>query len=134
LLEKLILTDDLVVQVGGHARTCLPQEACGLLAGNGVHATTFLPVKNELGSPTAFRMDAQEQLNAFLWMEEQALDLLAVFHSHPHGPQTPSATDISEFYTPGTACLIWTPSSLRAFHITENGFTELPLTMAEGSN
>jgi [CysO sulfur-carrier protein]-S-L-cysteine hydrolase len=133
MLEKLILTDDLVVQVGGHARTCLPQEACGLLAGNGVHATTFLPVKNELGSPTAFRMDAQEQLIAFLWMEEQSLDLLAIFHSHPNGPQIPSANDLAEFSYPYVACLIWTPFSLRAFNITANGFDEIPLMIDSAS-
>ena len=33
MLEKLILPDDLVVQIGGYARNCLPLEACGLVAG-----------------------------------------------------------------------------------------------------
>ncbi len=134
MLSKIIISDDLVVQVGGYARTCLPMEACGLIAGIEERATAFLPVANELESPTAFRMNPQEQLNAFLWMESQNLDLLAIFHTHPNGPQTPSATDISEFFYPGVASLIWTPSSLRAFHITREGYAEIPVALDQASN
>ncbi len=134
MLERLILCDDLIVQLGEHARACLPLEACGLVAGSGDRAAAFLPVTNELKSPVAFRMEPQEQLNAFLWMEARSYDLLAVFHSHPHGPESPSPTDIAEFYFPGTASLIWTPASLRAFLIDQERFSEIPIILDEVSN
>jgi proteasome lid subunit RPN8/RPN11 len=131
---RLFLPDDLIVQIGGYARNCLPLEACGLVVGTEYHSKAFLPVSNELQSPSAFRMDPQEQLNAFLWMEKQHLDLLAIFHSHPQGPQTPSATDIAEFFYPGVASLIWTPASLRAFDITCEGYFEIQVILNEASN
>ena len=133
-IPRLFLPDDLVIQIGGYARNCLPLEACGLVAGTENRAVAFLPVSNELQSPSAFRMDPQEQLNAFLWMEKQHLDLLAIFHSHPQGPQTPSTTDIAEFFYPGVTSLIWTPVSLRAFDITREGYTEVPVALNEASN
>ena len=76
----------------------VPLEACGLLAGkqdsNIVEAV--LMVRNAEQSPVRFRMDAQEQYNAFNWIEAHDFDLLGIFHSHPSGPETVSPTDIDE--------------------------------------
>ena len=132
--NMLILNDDLRVQIQSHAVDCLPLEGCGLLAGKSKTAFSFLPVTNELQSPTAFRMDPQEQLNALLWMESQGLDLIAVFHSHPNGPSEPSLTDIADSFDPGVAAIIWAPSSLRAFRIENGVFTEITLASQEPSN
>ncbi len=41
-------------------------------------------------------MDPYEQLEAFDWIESNGLDLLGIFHSHPAGPESVSATDIIE--------------------------------------
>jgi proteasome lid subunit RPN8/RPN11 len=35
-------------------------------------------------------------VKAFNWIEEQGMVLLGIFHSHPEGPQGPSATDLEE--------------------------------------
>ena len=73
-----------------------PLEACGLLAGKNERVEKVIPVRNQAQSPTRFVMDPYEQLDAFEWIESHALDLLAIFHSHPAGPETVSATDIEE--------------------------------------
>jgi proteasome lid subunit RPN8/RPN11 len=41
-------------------------------------------------------MNPQEQLNAFDWIESHEMDLVGIYHSHPAGPETVSATDIAE--------------------------------------
>jgi len=41
-------------------------------------------------------MDPYAQLQAFEWIESHALELIGIFHSHPAGPETASATDIAE--------------------------------------
>ena len=41
-------------------------------------------------------MDPYEQLQAFDWIDSQGLELIGIFHSHPAGPETVSATDIRE--------------------------------------
>jgi len=55
-----------------------------------------IEVRNQAQSPVRFVMDPYEQLKAFDWIESNGLDLLGIFHSHPAGPETASATDIAE--------------------------------------
>ncbi len=61
----------------------LPEEACGLLVGLGERARVVMPITNTLHSPVRFRLDARQQLDAFVWMENQALELVGIYHSHP---------------------------------------------------
>jgi [CysO sulfur-carrier protein]-S-L-cysteine hydrolase len=74
----------------------LPLEACGLLAGMNHHVRKVIGIRNQSQSPVRFVMDPHEQLKAFDWIESHGLDLLGIFHSHPAGPETASATDIAE--------------------------------------
>lgn len=114
-----------------HLAACLPEEGCGLLAGRDGLCSLVFTVENELRSPVAFRMNPQEQLQAFLRMEEDELDLLAIFHSHPRGPQTPSPTDVAEFAYPDTVTIIAVPKdgewTLRGFRLDGSGFMEIEL-------
>jgi len=79
-----------------HVSSQAPLEACGLLAGKQDAVETVLRVRNAEQSPVRFRMDAQEQYNAFEWIDAHGLDLVGIFHSHPSGPETASPTDIAE--------------------------------------
>jgi len=79
-----------------HVSRHAPLEACGLLAGRGKRVEKMIGVKNQAQSPVRFVMDPYEQLHAFDWIESNGLDLLGIFHSHPAGPETASATDIAE--------------------------------------
>ncbi len=83
------------------------QEACGLVAGETNHATQVFPITNILHDPYRFRMDPQEELQAFLLIEEKGWEVLAVYHSHPHGIHHPSPTDLAELTFPGIIYLIW---------------------------
>jgi [CysO sulfur-carrier protein]-S-L-cysteine hydrolase len=91
---KLVFKDWLVIQryLDQHA----PLEACGLLAGKNDTVQTVLMVRNQAQSPVRFVMDPLEQLAALEWIDSKDLDLLAIFHSHPAGPETVSETDIAE--------------------------------------
>ena len=71
-------------------------EACGLLAGKNDRVEKVLFVRNQAQSPVRFVMDPYEQLKAFDWIDDNGLDLLGIFHSHPSGPETASPTDIAE--------------------------------------
>lgn len=79
-----------------HVSDQAPLEACGLLAGKQDVVESVLTVRNADQSPVRFRMDTQEQYNAFQWIEAKGLDLVGIFHSHPSGPETASPTDIGE--------------------------------------
>ena len=77
-----------------HVAAQAPLEACGLLAGKQDSVKTVLRVRNAEQSSVRFRMDAQEQYNAFEWIDANGLDLVGIFHSHPSGPEIASPTDI----------------------------------------
>jgi proteasome lid subunit RPN8/RPN11 len=83
-------------EMKSHVAEQAPLEACGLLAGTHDTVEAVLRVRNAEQSPVRFRMDPREQLSAFDWIEAHGLDLLGIYHSHPSGPETASATDIAE--------------------------------------
>jgi proteasome lid subunit RPN8/RPN11 len=79
-----------------HVERHAPLESCGLLAGKKDCVENVIFVRNQAQSPVRFVMDPHEQLQAFDWIDSNALDLLGIFHSHPAGPETASQTDIAE--------------------------------------
>jgi [CysO sulfur-carrier protein]-S-L-cysteine hydrolase len=92
-----------------HVELRAPLEACGLLAGKDQFVKKVFLIENLSDSPVRFQLDPAEQLEAFNWIESHELDLLAVFHSHPKGPETPSATDVEEAAYP-VVQIIWSRS------------------------
>jgi len=115
-------------------QTAYPLEACGLMAGLNGRATRLYPVSNIKQSPVAYEMDPAEQLAAIIDLEERGWELLAIYHSHPQGPQVPSATDIDQAYYPETAYIIVSFSdprrpSTRAFTINSGDVAEIPIDL-----
>jgi proteasome lid subunit RPN8/RPN11 len=84
-------------------------EVCGLLAGREGASTRVFAITNDLHSATRYAMNLSEQVDAFIEIETSGEELLAIYHSHPHGPARPSATDLAEAHYPGVAHLIWSP-------------------------
>lgn len=82
-------------------------EVCGLLAGRGNESTRVFAIANDLNSATRFAMNLKQQVDAFIAIENAGDTLLAIYHSHPHGPARPSTTDLAEAHYPGVAHLIW---------------------------
>jgi proteasome lid subunit RPN8/RPN11 len=101
------LTQRLWEQMQADVSARAAEEACGLIAGRGNRSEIVIPVTNILHDPYRFRMDPQEELNAFVLVEQQGWDIIAIYHSHPHGIQTPSLTDHAELTFPGIIYLIW---------------------------
>ena len=120
-----------------HVAEQYPLEACGLLAGKNGSVKAVLRVRNAAQSPVKFRMDPQEQYNAFMWIEAEGLNLVGIYHSHPSGPETVSPTDIDEAAY-DVVHVIWFHSgedwSARGFWIEGKRVTELSLQVLENSN
>jgi len=118
-----------------HVAAQAPLEACGLLAGTGDSVEAVLEISNTALSPVRFRMDPQEQLRAFDWIESHGLELVGIFHSHPAGPETASPTDIKEA-TYSAVQVIWSRSrgswKARAFWIENQCASEIALQVLNG--
>jgi proteasome lid subunit RPN8/RPN11 len=113
-----------------HVQAAYPLEACGLLGGEDGRALCLYPVDNILQSPTRYEMNPLQQVQAMLDMDAQGVALLAVYHSHPHGPARPSPTDIALAYYPEAVQVIislQTPQQpeVRAFTIVDAIITEV---------
>ncbi len=96
MISQLTLDQTQMDEMIRHVDANLPLEACGLLAGKNNQVEKVLFVRNQAQSPVRYVMDPYEQLQAFEWIESHALQLVGIFHSHPAGPETASATDIAE--------------------------------------
>jgi proteasome lid subunit RPN8/RPN11 len=111
-----------------------PFESCGLLAGKNGQVEKVILVRNQAQSAVRFVMDPYDQLKAFDWIESNQLDLLGIFHSHPAGPETASATDIAEAAYE-VVHLIWSRNQdhwkVRGFWIENGGTTEVSLQIVE---
>jgi proteasome lid subunit RPN8/RPN11 len=107
----LTLSPNLLEQIIQHATAAYPNEACGLLVGRDT-ASRFLPMKNIAASSAEYEMDPAELIVALREIRQTGETLIAIFHSHPHGPAEPSATDIQRAYYPEAAHLIVSLSEL----------------------
>jgi len=116
-----------------HVLSCLPEEACGLLGGEGNNVLSVRPVKNISKSSYRFRMDPSEQIKAMFEIEEQGHQIVAIYHSHPVGPEVPSELDKNEAAYQEAAYLIWYPSgekwNCRAFVMMAEGYEEIPIEL-----
>ena len=109
-------------EIVAHARAGFPEEVCGIVAGKGLVAARLHRGRNVAPMPrVAYELDL-ETLALQIEFEAEDLALAAIYHSHPAGPETPSATDVSRAYYPDSIYLICSladPSrpSLRGFRI-----------------
>ena len=89
-----------------HASSNVSEEVCGLLAGKANRVVKLIRVENSLHSPIRYRMDSKQELHAILSIEDEGLDLLAIYHTHPNGPGTLSETDLRENNFPSVLQLL----------------------------
>jgi [CysO sulfur-carrier protein]-S-L-cysteine hydrolase len=131
--QQLTLTQKQWDQIIGDVESRKPEEACGLIAGKTGQAEEVIPITNEYHSQVRYRMVPEEQLRAFERFDQQGLDLLAIYHSHPVGPAYPSQTDIDEATYPGIIYLILFPNqnswNCRGYLIEDGHVTEIPISI-----
>lgn len=73
-----------------HAENCYPEEACGLLI-EVSGEEEWIPCENHSDNPTEeFIFNSIEYVRAFI----RADRIVAIVHSHPDGPATPSEHDL----------------------------------------
>ena len=98
------------LKILAHAEGCLPEEACGLIAGElsdsgkiikKVYLLTNIDHSNE-----HFSLDPKEQLAAIKDMRAEGLTPLGNWHSHPESPSRPSEEDKRLAYDSSASYLI----------------------------
>ena len=142
-----VLGDEQLVQIEqkfvdemlSHAKSELPNECCGILAGPNGEVMKIYRMSNVEASPYRFSMDPGELSKVDSEAGDNGWELLAIYHSHTGSEAYPSDTDIR--IAGGTAGLwpdvLYVLVSLmdlkspvvRIFDITEGQVTEEPLNV-----
>jgi proteasome lid subunit RPN8/RPN11 len=101
----LLLVHGILEQIVDHAKQAYPKEGCGLLVG--LDAVERFIAMNNVGVSTAeYEMDPAELIQALREMRNSGERLIAIYHSHPHGPAELSQKDIEQAYYPEAAQLL----------------------------
>ncbi|MGD2050815.1 MAG: M67 family metallopeptidase [Chloroflexota bacterium] len=130
-MEKIAIRRDDHQAMLEQLQAAYPLEACGIMAGKGGLVKRLYPVENQLKSPHAYKMEPHQQLEAMLDLEEKGWEMLAIYHSHPMGPDVPSPMDVAQATYPDAAHVIVSlrerqRPSVRAFLIADEMVDEIP--------
>lgn len=120
-------------EIEQHARENLGVECCGLLTGRDGLVSQVIAARNAAESPAiGYEVAAEELIPLLRRIRESGLELLGIYHSHPHSENFPSPKDIEMAAYPDAAYFIFSPlvppeKSLRAFSICAGAVAELAL-------
>ena len=128
-----------------HARSAVPNEACGLIVGDrpaadGGRALRWEPLRNPLVSPYRYAIDPDDLLRLTVETDDADEVFWAIVHSHVSSPARPSPTDLRESHYPESLYLLVSldpaeadPStgapSVRAWRIVDGGVHEVQVTI-----
>jgi [CysO sulfur-carrier protein]-S-L-cysteine hydrolase len=112
VVAQLVIPAAIADQILLHARSEMPNEACGLLAGDleSGRATAFHPARNSEASPLRYNVHPDDLVRIVFGIEDAGDDLIGIFHSHTHTPAVPSATDLRTAQYPDAFYLLATLS------------------------
>ena len=127
-----------------HARAEYPNEACGLIVGDGAAADggtalRFEATRNKAASPYRYEIHPEDLLRLTIATDDADEVFWGIVHSHTHTPAVPSPTDIGLAFYPDALYLLVSLSdveadpvsgepSLRAWQILDGEVREIPLT------
>jgi proteasome lid subunit RPN8/RPN11 len=137
--DRLRLSPAQLETIIGHALAGSPEEACGILAGDGDGTVRrVFTMENAEHSRTFYMMDSREQFQVFDKIEREGLMLLAIFHSHPHSPAFPSSHDRELAFYPDSLYLIISlmedEPDYHAFRIVDELVEEVPVLIEDHIN
>jgi proteasome lid subunit RPN8/RPN11 len=94
------LESEFIARIKEHARHSYPEECCGFLFGSSEgevkHVRDLHELKNSSGDNRArrYQIRPDEYRDAEVWAEDNGLEVLGIYHSHPDHPSRPSQFDV----------------------------------------
>ena len=134
----LTLSDEVWLQMLGHAYDGLPDEACGLFAAppGSALVARFYPCRNVAESSQVYTVDPKDHLRADRDAEDRGLEIVGVVHSHTHTDAYPSPTDVAQAPDPSWHYVIVSlrdlAPTLRSYRIVDGVIEEEPVALLHG--
>lgn len=97
----MIINEQFKSEMIDHAKSCVPNEACGIIAGKNNMPQKIYKMKNISDTPVlCYLMDPKEQFLIMKEMRNNGLEMLAIYHSHTDSESYPSKKDVELAYYP----------------------------------
>ena len=106
LARAMRISTALYDEIVAHARADAPNECCGMIASRDGEAVKIYPAQNAAASPLRYEIDGAEQYRIQMAIDDEDLDLGAIYHSHTRSAPYPSQTDINLAFYPDTLYVI----------------------------
>jgi len=120
-------------QILSHSRAGLPNEACGLVAGDEGGVTALFCLDNADASPVSYTIDPSGHFRVLMEAEANGWELIGAFHSHVNARAYPSPTDVAGAAEPDWIWLVAGPINgepeIRAYRIRGGEILEEELTI-----
>ena len=136
----LNLTGEVHLAMLAHAYDGLPDEACGLMAGDPATGAChkFYPCTNAAASSRIYSLDPREYMRAERDAEDHGWEVIGVMHSHTHTEPYPSPTDVAQAPDPNWHYVIVSLKrdrpQLRSYRIVDETIAEEPVVVGNGGD
>lgn len=129
---KLQTIRSITDQILAEAAAAHPRECCGILLGDGETIGALQPARNVHPAPeTHFEIDPRALIDAHRAARGEGPRIMGYYHSHPHGPAEPSATDRAMATRDGRVWAIAGEGEVRFWRDGERGFEPLSLRVID---
>jgi [CysO sulfur-carrier protein]-S-L-cysteine hydrolase len=117
-----------------HALQDAPNECCGMIASRNGEAVKVHRATNAAASPLRYEIDGAEQYRIQMAIEDEDLELGAIYHSHTRSEPYPSQTDINLAFYPEALYVIvgvaGDEPQVRAYEIRDSQVSETELQVS----
>jgi proteasome lid subunit RPN8/RPN11 len=89
------ISRQLLDEIVAHARAEAPNECCGMIASRNGEAVAIHRARNAVASPLRYEVHPSDLHTILDAIDEDGLELGAIYHSHTRSDPIPSQTDIN---------------------------------------
>jgi len=127
-LHKIILKQSDKKILAQYSENQKPNEACAILFGKGDEVLDIFLTDNIEESPINFTISNEQLIEAYKIAEDQNVEIVGIFHSHPNSDAFPSNTDKKFMQSNPVAWIIYSGinKNFKA-HILESDSIEIPI-------
>lgn len=127
-MHKIILKQSDKKILAQYSENQKPNEACAILFGKGDEVLDIFLTDNIEESPINFTISNEQLIEAYKIAEDQNVEIVGIFHSHPNSDAFPSNTDKKFMQSNPVAWLIYSGANrdFRAYFL-ESEIKEIPI-------
>ena len=134
LAPAMRISQALYDEMVAHARADAPNECCGMIASRDGEAIKVYPAENAAASPLRYEIDGAEQYRIQMAIDDEGIELGAIYHSHTRSVPYPSQTDINLAFYPDTVYVIvglaGDEPEVKAYEIRDGRVADAELTVS----